>query len=263
MGATGGISHGWKGARMTGLDQWIAELGAGNVFMAMLVAVLLGLRHASDPDHLTAVSSLVLADEEHGGRRASLLGLSWGLGHATTLVAFGLPVVLFRSYLPQWVQHAAEFVIGLVIVALAVRLLTRWRRGYFHGHPHTHGAVRHAHPHVHEAANRSEHPVAHAHSHGDAIGRSPLAAFGIGLMHGAGGSAGVGILLIATIPDRTRAAVALALFAGATALSMAIASSLFGYVLARESVSKRLRAMVPVFGLASLAFGIWYSVTAW
>lgn len=248
---------------MTGLDQWIAGFGGGNVFMAMLVAVLLGLRHASDPDHLTAVSSLVLADERHGGRRASLLGLSWGLGHATTLFAFGLPVVLFRSYLPQWAQRAAEFVIGLVIVALAVRLLIRWRRGYFHGHPHTHGPVQHAHPHVHEAANRAEHPVAHSHPHGDAIGRSPLAAFGIGLMHGAGGSAGVGILLIAAIPDRARAAAALALFAGATALSMAVASSLFGYVLARESVSRRLRVMVPVFGVASLAFGIWYSVTAW
>src|SRR4051812_46745020 len=174
---------------MFGLDEWIASLG-GNGAMALVIAILLGLRHATDPDHLTAISTLFLSDEKGGPRRATLLGFSWGLGHATTLFAFGLPVVLFRRYLPEVIQRAAEATIGLLIVALAVRLLQRWRRGYFHVHPHTHGAVQHAHPHAHEHGRETEHSSVHTHRHSEALGRSPLTAFGIGLVHGVEGSAG-------------------------------------------------------------------------
>src|SRR5688500_16860606 len=116
---------------MLGLDEWIAGLG-NNGPMAMAVALLLGLRHATDPDHLTAVSTLILSDARDGVRRAGALGLAWGLGHATTLVAFGLPVVLFRQYLPEGLLQGAEVAIGLVIVLLALRLLARWTQGYFH-----------------------------------------------------------------------------------------------------------------------------------
>src|SRR3989440_12786021 len=110
---------------MLGLDDLIARLGNSGL-MAFVVALLLGLRHATDPDHLTAVSTLFLADSRNGPRRATVLGLAWGLGHASTLFAFGLPVVLFRRYLPDPVQRAAEAAIGLVIAALAIRLLIRW-----------------------------------------------------------------------------------------------------------------------------------------
>ena len=103
---------------------------------SLLAAALLGLRHASDPDHLTAVSTLVLSDAREGARRASMLGICWGLGHAVTLFLFGLPVVLFRRYLPDAVHQAAEAAIGAVIVLLAVRLLLRWQRGEFAAHTH-------------------------------------------------------------------------------------------------------------------------------
>jgi ABC-type nickel/cobalt efflux system permease component RcnA len=180
---------------MFGLDDQIANLGAGEAFLLVaIVAILLGLRHATDPDHLTAVSTLV-AGERADGRSAGRLGLAWGLGHATTLFVFGLPIVLYRSYLPEAVQTAAEVLIGIVIVALALRLLLRWResrRGAGH--------------HLHRA-------------------RSPLQAYGIGLVHGIGGSAGVGVLLLASIPDHVEAVVALGLFASFTAVSMSLASS--------------------------------------
>src|SRR3954470_5226715 len=175
---------------MFGLDDRIAELGGGgSVLLALAVALLLGLRHATDPDHLTAVSTLALSDDRHGARRASMLGLAWGLGHATTLALLGLPLVLFARSLPEPMQRALEVAVGVVIVALAVRLLVRWRRGYLHVHAHRHGGERHAHPHAHEGRGHG----AHDHSH-EALGRSPLASFGIGLLHGAGGSAGAGIL---------------------------------------------------------------------
>ena len=69
--------------------------------MVLAVALLLGLRHASDPDHLAAVSTLIASDPRDGRERAGRLGLAWGLGHALTLGLFGLPIVLFGAYLPE------------------------------------------------------------------------------------------------------------------------------------------------------------------
>jgi High-affinity nickel-transport protein len=216
---------------MFGLDDQIANLGAGEAFLLVaVVAVLLGLRHATDPDHLTAVSTLVAGDRADR-RGASRLGLAWGLGHATTLFAFGLPIVLYRSYLPEAVQAAAETLIGVVIVALAVRLLLRWRESRRGGH------------HLHAA-------------------RSPLQAYGIGLVHGIGGSAGVGVLLLASIPDHAEAVLALALFASFTAVSMSLASSSFGWVLSRGAVQRSYLSVAPALGALSLAFGVWYALGA-
>jgi hypothetical protein len=254
-----------------GLDDRIGQLSTGgSLALAVLVALLLGLRHATDPDHLTAVSTLVMGDDDRGLGRARRLGFAWGLGHATTLIALGLPVVLFRRLLPEAVERSAEVAIGVVIVALALRLLVRWRQGLFHAHPHSHGPVRHAHPHVHAPArapaghdHRHAHVHApHEHAHAEALGRSPRAAFGIGLIHGTGGSAGVGILLIGAMPDHVVAAFALVLFAAATAASMALVSTAWGLALSRAAVARRLTALAPVFGTMSLAFGVWYGATA-
>jgi hypothetical protein len=106
---------------MWGLDELIAG-HAGSAPLAIAVSALLGLRHATDPDHLVAVSTLVATEPERPTRRAGLLGLSWGLGHATTLTALGLPIVLFAVSLPGSVERAAEFIIGLVIAGLGLRL---------------------------------------------------------------------------------------------------------------------------------------------
>jgi ABC-type nickel/cobalt efflux system permease component RcnA len=251
---------------MTGIDDQLAQLaGGGGVLLALAVAVLLGLRHATDPDHLTAVSTLVIGGERHGARRAARMGLAWGAGHATTLLLLGLPVVLLNRLLPGPVQRAAEAAVGVVIVALAVRLLWRWKRGCYHAHPHSHDGVTHVHPHVHVVARRPgahEPHGAHDHEHADALGRTPAAAFGIGLVHGAGGSAGVGLLLVGAMPGRGLAAAALVLFAGATALSMAAVSAAWGGALATAPAARRLAALVPALGAVSLAFGLWYGGAA-
>ncbi len=248
---------------MEALDDAIARLAEGGGFaLVLLVALLLGLRHATDPDHLTAVSTLIVADAEHGAARARRLGLAWGAGHATTLVAFGLPIVLFGAYLPDPVQRGAEAAVGVVIVVLALRLLARWRRGDLHTHPHRHGAVWHAHPHVHEHGAARPHPEAHAHRHADALGRTPLAAYGIGLVHGVGGSAGVGLVLLGGISGQVRGAAALLVFAAATAVSMALVSSAVGLALARGPAARRVEAMAPVLAAFGLAFGAWYGLGA-
>jgi hypothetical protein len=246
---------------MFGLDDHIAQLAGGQgLVVALAVAVLLGLRHATDPDHLTAVSTLVLADRRRGTRRAGRLGLAWGLGHATTLVLAGLPVVLFSRALPEPVQRAAEIVVGVVIVALAVRLLWRWQEGYLHVHAHEHDGVWHAHPHVHDDARHGA--PGHRHAHAEDLGRTPRAAYGIGLVHGVGGSAGVGILVIGAISSTAEALAALGLFAAATAASMACCSAVFGAALTRRGARRRLAALTPALGTAALLFGAWYAVAA-
>ena len=247
---------------MLGLDDKIAALGTGEAFLVVIaVAVLLGLRHATDPDHLTAVSTVIASGEERSGRRAGALGLSWGLGHATTLIAFGLPIVLFDRYLPAAVQSAAEAAVGVLIVALALRLLLRWRQGHFHSHLHEHEGDVHRHPHVH-ARPHADTTGSHRHPHAAGLGRSPLQAYGIGLVHGMGGSAGVGLLLLAAIPDHVEGLLALVVFALFTAVSMAIASTGFGYALSRGPVLRSFVTVAPVLGVVSLAFGVWYALGA-
>ncbi len=251
---------------MFGLDDQVADLAAGSgLWLVLLVGVLLGLRHATDPDHLTAVSTLLLSDERHGARRATRLGLMWGLGHGTTLLVFGLPIVLFEDYLPETAQRAAEAAVGVMIVALAVRLLVRWRRGYLHAHAHAHDGVRHAHPHVHEHApehDGQDDPPAHEHRHAEGLGRSPRMAYGIGLVHGLGGSAGVGILLIGAVAGSAMAVVSLLLFCAASALSMAAVSAAFGHAVSRDGAVRRLESVTPAFATLGVLFGTWYVLGA-
>ncbi len=245
---------------MFGLDDRIAELAQGGApAVALFVALLLGLRHASDPDHLAAVSTLIASDPEDGTRRAGRLGLAWGAGHALTLAAFGLPIVLLQAYLPDTAQRAAEALVGLMIMFLAARLLLRWQSGRFHAHSHRHGDVEHRHLHPHEQqATRHD----HAHEPETRLGRSPVQAYGIGLVHGMGGSAGVVVLLLATIPSQTEAVAALVVLALGTAVSMTVLSSGFGFAITRGPVLRRMLAFAPAMGVVTLAFGAWYALGA-
>jgi ABC-type nickel/cobalt efflux system permease component RcnA len=245
---------------MLGFDEWLANFGADGT-LTFLAALLLGLRHATDPDHLTAVSTLVLSRGSTGVRRAGVLGLAWGVGHGATLLAVGAPLLLFARRIPAGLLQGAEVVIGVIIVFLATRLLLRWRRGHYHTHPHLHGGVLHAHPHVHEG-DHPEHQSGHAHGHEERLGRSPLAAFGIGMVHGLGGSAGAGILVVGAASSRLPGIAALVFFACGTAASMALVSAAFGYALARPRVASRISSLVPVLAVVSLLFGAWYTLTA-
>jgi sulfite exporter TauE/SafE len=225
---------------MFGLDERIATFSNGTtVLVVIAVAVALGLRHASDPDHLAAVTTLIASGQECAVRSAARLGLVWGLGHGTSLFAFGVPIVLYRAYLPAAVQRDAETAVGAMIVVLALALLQRWRRGRFHVPVHAHDGDR--------------------HSHG---ARTPLQAYAIGLVHGIGGSAGVGVLLLAAIPSHPLAVGCLGLFALFTAVSMSLLSSGFGLTLARPAVQRSFARLAPAVGVAGLAFGIWYALGA-
>jgi cytochrome c biogenesis protein CcdA len=231
--------------------------------MALMVAVLLGLRHATDPDHLTAVSTLLLGENQRSVRRAASLGLAWGVGHATTLFVFGLPLVLLGRWLPPTVQLGIEVLVGVIIIALALRLLLRWRQGSFHVHPHRHGSLWHSHPHAHAHNHEiGSQPTQHQHQHADGLGRSPLAAFGIGSVHGIGGSAGIGVVLAGSLADHVQGVAVLLAFAATTAASMALVSTGFAYLLSRSVVQNRLTGLIPLLAAASMVFGVWYSLDA-
>jgi hypothetical protein len=226
---------------MFGLDDWIAGFSEGaSVAVVLLVGVLLGLRHATDPDHIAAMTALVASGRERATRSAARLGAWWGIGHGVTLVVFGVPILLAERFVPERVQQGAETAVAALIVFLAVRLLVRWRHGFFdlHAHPHSDRDHRHA-------------------------VRTPLGALGIGLVHGIGGSAGVGILLIATIPSETVAVASLVLLALFTAVSMAVVTAGFGLTLSARPVAAASNAVVPALAVASLAFGVWYAAAAW
>lgn len=221
---------------MLGLDERLAAASDGaSIWIVVAVAVLLGLRHATDPDHLAAVTTLVAGGQERAARRASALGLAWGLGHAATLFAFGIQIIVFDSVLPQRVQHAAESAVGAIIVSLAIRLLVRWHRGElsFHAHPHAHGA------------------------------RTWKGAFAIGLLHGMGGSAGVGVLVLASARTTGLALTSLALLAVFTAVSMSLLSGGVGSMLGSRPTRAAFGVAAPAMGGTSLAFGVWYAMAPW
>ena len=155
-----------------------------------------------------------------------------------TLVAFGVPILLAERYLPDLVQRGAETTVAALIAFLAVRLLVRWRHGAFASSGAADGVHRH--------------PV-----------RTASGAFGIGLVHGMGGSAGVGVLLLAAIPSRTLALVALVVLAVFTAVSMTIVTTGFGAALSARRVSGAVATAAPALAVSSLAFGLWYAAAAW
>lgn len=239
---------------MSSVDGFISGHAAGHgALVVLLLAFALGLRHASDPDHLVAVSTLVADTRGRAARAAARLGAAWGLGHAATLLAFGLPVLLLRSFLPHVVEQSAEALIGVIIVVLAARLLLRWRRGAYHVHVHAHEGRTHAHVHSHARE------AGHVHDH--AV-RTPAKAFAIGLVHGTAGSAGVAVLLIAAIPSTALACAALVVLVLGCALSMALMSAAVGGALNAATARRRLVRAIPVLGSLALAFGAWYVVAA-
>ncbi len=214
-----------------GLDDSIQQLAGTEpgVVLALAVALLLGLRHATDPDHLTAVWTLTLADRAGGARGARMLGLAWGLGHATTLAVFGLPVILVSARIPAGIEHGAEVAVGALIVVLAVRLLVATRR---------------------------------ARSRPATGGRSPTMAFGVGLVHGLAGSGAIALLVLGTMPDRATAAVALGVFALASTASMAVVSATVGGLLSRDAGARIAERALAALGAVSLLLGAWYAAVA-
>ena len=240
----------------------------------IVLGFLLGMRHATDPDHVIAVATIVSRQRTAWG--AALIGSLWGLGHTVTIVLVGGAIILFGVVIPPRIGLAMEFSVALMLILLGTLTLTglmqritdmvtpgRGSDADLHAHPHSHRDYVHTHPHGHG-------PEPHGHSEAD----TPLSrldrVFGrlgayqairpliVGLVHGLAGSAAVALLVLATIRDPLWAIAYLLLFGVGTIAGMMLITAAIGVPFAytaRRSVRIH-RYLGTASGLLSLGFGL-------
>lgn len=201
-----------KARRSLDLQAMVLSLPA-----VLALGFLLGLRHAFEPDHLAAVSTLAT----RAGRvsDAARLGVAWGAGHTASVGLVALLLIALGVHLPAGVAQIAEFLVAVLLVFLGAAVLLRYARGRWHMHAHEHDGS--AHVHLHSHAAESSH--AHAHTRWDA--RRSL---GLGLMHGLAGSGAVMVLIVAATPTASLQLGYVAAFGAGTIVGMMSASFAVG-----------------------------------
>lgn len=205
---------------------------------------LLGMRHALEPDHLAAMSTLVTG--ERNSYKAALLGACWGLGHTLTLVAAGAVLVILRAEMPARLSDAFELSVALMLVALGVRAICLAARQGPTGpvHAHQHGRV----AHVHTGA------TAHVHIGTWTLARRPLL---VGAVHGLAGSGALTALVLATLPSTSARLTYMAVFGLGSTCGMAALSGLLGWPLARMGRHRTLAWAVSLaVGCVSTTLGL-------
>ena len=190
---------------------------------ALLLGLLLGMRHAMESDHVAAVATLTAGNTSL--RRSLLLGAVWGLGHTATLLVVCTAVLLADAAVPQEIAHLLEGAVGIMLLGLGFDLLRRLRQARIHVHAHTHadaGLHLHMHSHRGEPASRA---ISHDHGHPRGF---PMRALAVGMMHGLAGSAALMVLAFARFASPLSGLVYILVFgagsiAGMAVLSLAIA----------------------------------------
>jgi ABC-type nickel/cobalt efflux system permease component RcnA len=226
----------------------VAALGIGLVF---------GLKHATEADHIVAVSTIV--SDHRNLWRSALVGAWWGIGHTASLLAIGLIVLIVGVAIPAEVAPWLEFAVALMVIALGISAVARAlrKRRDFHLHRHTHDGVSHVHIHFHDDANKHEGPVA-AHSHTiSAMGKKPLL---VGAMHGLAGSAALTLLVMTRIQSPVLGLLYLAVFGLGSVTGMLLMSGLIGlpFVFASRRLSGIDHRLQILVGACGILFGIWY-----
>src|SRR5438270_90842 len=166
---------------------------------ALGLGFLLGLKHATEADHLVAVTTIV--SEQRSVSRSALVGAMWGVGHTAALLAAGVVVILLEVTIPERVAEALEFGVALMIVSLGSRVLylALRRRRRVHVHAHTHGGHTHTHLHFHENGDEHSADAGRAPSHERHGGFGGWRPFVVGLVHGLAGSAALTLLVLTEV----------------------------------------------------------------
>jgi len=239
-----------------------------NLLSIIALGFFLGMRHATDPDHVIAVTTIVT--RQRSVLKSAAIGAFWGVGHTLTIFAVGAAIILFDLVIPPRVGLSMELSVGLMLIILGVMNVISFRRSIpdaelalsgptIHTHVHSHGDYVHSHPHTHGAEG-------HSHSHSVVwldrlLGKTrvyqPLRPLLIGIVHGLAGSAAVALLVLTTIRNSRWAIAYLLVFgvgtiAGMMLITMSIAST---FRLAGQSL-KFSRRLAVASGLLSLAFGL-------
>lgn len=209
---------------------------------------LLGMEHALDADHVVAVSTMV--SQHRSLRRASLVGIFWGLGHTATLFLVGLAVILFKARIPERLALSMEFAVGVVLVTLGASVVKGYLAGRVHAHAHEHGGEIHLHFHAHAASE------GHDHQHPLPDYRRSLL---VGMVHGLAGSAALMLLVLATIRSPAVGLLYILVFGGGSILGMLGISSLLGlpFILTAERFARLHQKIRIATGVVSIAYGAW------
>jgi hypothetical protein len=243
----------------------------------LVIGFFLGMRHATDPDHVIAVSTIV--SRERALSKAALIGAFWGLGHTITIVVVGAAIILFNLVIPPRVGLTMEFAVGVMLILLGVLNLTgfsRWLSEKFspahprvvgeHAHLHEHDSHVHYHWHSHEPSR--EHHADELRA--PRLASIPLAKLGvfhslrpllIGIVHGLAGSAAVALLVLSSIREPRWGVFYLLIFglgtiAGMMLITVALALP-FSYAGTRFAWLNR--GLVTGSGLVSIGFGLFLS----
>ena len=223
----------------------------GMIITALAVGFVLGLRHALDPDHVVAVSTIV--SECKSFRRSSLVGTFWGLGHTFSLLIVGVAVIALKLNLTERITALLEFGVAVMLVGLGVKALVSSLRGWkLHAHKHEHGGPPHVHLHVHRPGEAE----VHQHRHILGLGIKP---FLVGMVHGLAGSGALMILVVATIPSAVAGFVYIAVFGVGSVGGMLLMSSIISlpFLLTAGRLSVVGRVLQVLVGVFSVGFGIY------
>ena len=250
---------------------------AAPLAIAML-GLVLGMRHATDPDHVIAVTTIL--SREHRLAAATRIGVIWGLGHTLTVLIVGAAIIIFKIAIPTRLGLAMEFAVALVLILLGVgsaaglaRKAANRVRGrssqdeglVVHAHAHTHDGGLHAHPHVHVHAHEHNEDAAHedhrlpADSMPSFAARRPLArSFAVGLVHGLAGSAAIALLVLSAIPQPLWATLYLVIFCVGTIVGMGLITTAIAtpFMVASRRASWIRQGLVTGSGLLSFGFGL-------
>jgi len=205
---------------------------------------LLGMRHALEPDHLAAVSTLVT--RERSSYRAVWLGACWGLGHTFSLVFVGAILVGLRTEMPTRVAVLFELAVAFMLIGLGGRAFMQAVRGGAQGPSrlHHHGLFVHQHPGM----------PAHVHLGRWTLARRPLI---VGAVHGLAGSGALTALVLTTLPSIGSQLAYLVLFGLGSTVGMAALSGVLGWPLARLGAHHGLaRAVSAIVGALSTSIGV-------
>ena len=234
------------------------------VFALLALGLVFGLKHATEVDHVVAVSTI--ASEHRSILRSALVGGLWGLGHTASLIMVGVVVLVFRVAIPQRVANWLEFGVALMIIALGVLAITRVlrKRADIHLHRHSHDGQSHVHVHFHEQGTEHAGAIASDASstrHSHAIARIGLKPFLVGAVHGLAGSAALTLLVLTQIQSISLGLLYLGLFGLGSTAGMLLMSGLIGlpFALSGRRLTSINYGLQAAAGTLSIAFGLWYA----
>ena len=228
-----------------------------DVLTILAVGLVFGLKHATEVDHVVAVSTIV--SRHRSVWRSTLVGAMWGAGHTASLLITGALVLSLRIAIPEQVSKWFEFGVALMIIGLGAIALWRSlaKRNDVHVHEHSHDGVSHVHIHFHES--ETQHQAARPHNHAvSAVGLKPVL---IGAVHGLAGSGALTLLVLTQIESAWVGFFFLAVFGLGSIVGMMLMSGLIGlpFVLTGRNVGRVHRHLQTSAAVLSIAFGLWYA----